>query len=245
MEENKYLKQIKVSNTKNKSDELLTQFTELISSGKLPAGYILPNENVLCEMLHIGRGTLRGVYSKLETRGFISRSKAGTVVNDINSMAKDGMFSTSLIVAKEEKLIEFLSIVEPAACSLAAKNATEEDINNIYESMIQCERANRDKDFEAVVSHNANFHESIRKASKNPVLVSAIYSSRKTYDDNIVESLVKDTKESRQFMDECLHQHYNLYYAIKTKNEDEAGRIMKEHYLLDLEYSERISDSKK
>lgn len=236
MDVKEYLSNIDLSNTKNKSDELLRVLTDLISSGTLPSGFLFPNENVMCATLHIGRGTLRGVYNILETQGVISRSKSGTTVNDIKSLSKNGLFNTSLMVADKDKLIEFLSIVEPAACQLAALNADENDISNIYQAMIECERANGNGDYQTVVDKNALFHERIRQACKNPILVSAIYSSRKKYDDGVVEELINDSKESKEFMDKCLYQHYSLYYAIKTKDALKASNIMKEHYLLDIDY---------
>lgn len=241
MEIKQYLANIDLSNSKNKSDELLKILSDLISSEKLPSGFLFPNENVMCETLHIGRGTLRGVYNILETQGIISRSKSGTTVNDIKSLSKNGLFNTSLMIANREKLIEFLSIVEPAACQLAALNADENDINNIYRAMVDCERANSIGNYQTVVDKNALFHEKIRQASKNPILVSAIYSSRKKYDQGVVEELINDSKESKEFMDKCLYQHYSLYYAIKTKDGNSAANIMKEHYLLDIDYINTIT----
>ncbi|MBP3628189.1 MAG: GntR family transcriptional regulator, partial [Anaerotignum sp.] len=43
----------------NISQNLFQRFKELITDGRLPAGYMLPNENVVSELLGVGRSTLR------------------------------------------------------------------------------------------------------------------------------------------------------------------------------------------
>ena len=46
----------------NISQNLFQRFKELITNGQLPAGYMMPNENVVSEQLGIGR---RGVKSAI------------------------------------------------------------------------------------------------------------------------------------------------------------------------------------
>ena len=43
----------------------------MITNGQLPAGYMMPNENVVSEQLGIGRSTLREAYTALAVFGFI------------------------------------------------------------------------------------------------------------------------------------------------------------------------------
>ena len=47
----------------NISQNLFQRFKELITNGQLPAGYMMPNENVVSEQLGIGRSTLREAYT--------------------------------------------------------------------------------------------------------------------------------------------------------------------------------------
>ena len=48
----------------NISQNLFQRFKELITNGQLPAGYMMPNENVVSEQLGIGRSTLREAYTR-------------------------------------------------------------------------------------------------------------------------------------------------------------------------------------
>ena len=56
---------LKVGDSKNISNELFKRFRDLIIMGKLPAGMVLPNENVMSDMLEVGRSSLREAYTAL------------------------------------------------------------------------------------------------------------------------------------------------------------------------------------
>ena len=55
----------------NISQNLFQRFKELIMGGVLPAGYMLPNENIVSDMLKVGRSTLREAYTALAVFGFM------------------------------------------------------------------------------------------------------------------------------------------------------------------------------
>ncbi len=231
-----WISQINLAQETNKTDALLKTLINLITAKTLPAGYVFPNENVMCEHLSIGRGTLREVYKVLEQRGFITRSKAGTSVNNIENLARNGTFDTSLLMSEIDNLIEFLLIVEPEAAALAAKKRTDEELEKIYKTMMDLEHMNQLKNYDKERELNALFHQYVREASHNSVLVSSISSSRKYFEEKIIHPLINDSIASQQFMDVCLVQHYNLYYALKTKDENQARKIMHDHFITDLEY---------
>ena len=72
---------LNVQPAQNMSDRLFNRISQMIMSGKLPEGYVFPNEAVLCEQLHVGRSTIREAYKALELSGYVTRSKRGTFVN--------------------------------------------------------------------------------------------------------------------------------------------------------------------
>lgn len=65
---------------KNMSDMIYEKISQLIQSGEFPEGYVFPNESALCEMLSVGRSTIREAYKALELSGFVTRTKRGTTV---------------------------------------------------------------------------------------------------------------------------------------------------------------------
>ena len=91
----------------NISQNLFQRFKELITNGQLPAGYMMPNENVVSEQLGIGRSTLREAYTALAVFGFIRRSKAGTFVNEIDNIVNIAPFSITVENSDLNDLLEF------------------------------------------------------------------------------------------------------------------------------------------
>ena len=94
MEQAEYLK--KDLGKHNISQTLFQRLKELIIEEKLPAGYMMPNENIVSEMLGVGRSTLREAYTALAVFGFIRRSKAGTFVNEIDNIVNIAPFSITV-----------------------------------------------------------------------------------------------------------------------------------------------------
>lgn len=238
------IQNIDLNSKDNKVDALLSHLMNLIITHKLPPNYVFPNENEICSLLSIGRGTLREVYKVLESYGYISRSKSGTRINDTMQIAEKGSFDKSLLISKYEKIIEFLLIVEPEAAKLAAKKIQPNELEKIRDIMMKLEKFNSQKNFTKVVEFNAYFHQCIRDACHNPILVSSIYASRRVYEQSIILPLINDTKESIEFMELCLVQHYNLYYALRTGNGEEAFKITYNHFLTDLDYCQNLKKAK-
>ena len=124
----------------NISQNLFQRFKELITNGQLPAGYMMPNENVVSEQLGIGRSTLREAYTALAVFGFIRRSKAGTFVNEIDNIVNIAPFSITVENSDLNDLLEFRYMIEGETASYAAKRATKDDIAQLeyyYEKMKQ------------------------------------------------------------------------------------------------------------
>lgn len=244
MEEIKAISQIQLDNQGNKTDLLLQHFTDLIINKTLPPHYVFPNENTMCELLSIGRGTLREVYKVLELKGFITRSKNGTVVNDIKDLARNGVFDISLLLSEEKNVVEFLLITDPAAAKIAANQITDDELEEVFSAMIKLEEANHKGNIQLINEYNALFHQKIREACHNPILVSSINSARKRYEDIIISKLIDLTDRSKEFMDLCLLQHYNLYHALKTHDEQKAYDIMYNHFQTDIDYMKKATDIK-
>ena len=119
---------------------MFERFKELILSGKLPPDSVLPNENVLSEMLGVGRSTLREAYTALAVLGFIRRSKAGTFVVPIENIVSIAPFSFTVANSDLNDLLEFRVMLESESASYAAKRANDDDIKNINTYIDDIER---------------------------------------------------------------------------------------------------------
>ena len=95
--EQNVLTSLTIQSRKHISEELFLKLRDAILNGDLPEGYVFPNENELCQQLHIGRGSLREAYSCLETLHLITRTKTGTYVNSTSEIQNSMNF---LAIAK-------------------------------------------------------------------------------------------------------------------------------------------------
>ena len=107
----------------NISQNLFQRFKELITDGRLPAGYMLPNENVVSELLGVGRSTLREAYTALAVFGFIRRSKVGTYINEIDNIVKIAPFSITVESSDLSDLLEFRYMLEGGNSDLCGEES--------------------------------------------------------------------------------------------------------------------------
>ncbi len=84
-----------------------------------------------CKLLGVSRGTLRDACKKLDTQGFIERTKTGTFVKCKDAIARQGNYSASLELATTQEMIEFISAFEPEAAYLAAQKIDEEGLRRL------------------------------------------------------------------------------------------------------------------
>lgn len=220
---------------KSHADQLAEDLKKMIIRGQLTPESALPNENELCKQLNVSRSTLREAYKILEIQGYISRTKHGTFVKEKDSVAIDGNFSASLELSKYNELIEFVSLLESEAVYLAAGRATEEQMKDIEKYMYLCEENKKIPG--AIEEFNYKFHLSIRIASNNQLLISALSAAYETFNQKIIKVLLTEN----DFIDNCMEQHQLLFEAIKTKNAEKAKQIAYDHLMSDIEQYKKNS----
>lgn len=156
-------------------DGVVEQLGRSIVSGLFPEGSTLPNEAELASDLGVSRNVLREGVKVLVAKGMLSvRPKIGTTVRpkedwhmlDPEVLAWEAEGDLHLPYAFN--FTEFRLIVEPKASFLAAKRATDEEIQLILD---------RCTTLEACVGHldrmpeaDIAFHQSIHRASHNALL---------------------------------------------------------------------------
>lgn len=209
------------------AESLFQKFRELIVSGKLPAGYMLPNENVVSEKLGVGRSTLREAYTALSVFGFIRRSKAGTYINEIDNMVNIAPFSTTVQNSDISDLLEFRYMLEAETASYAAKRATAEDIANLthsYEKMLETKN-----DVNLFCDYDAQFHAQVSTATHNKLLISTMIASKDSFEKGIRLALRESLTQNPRAIDVTIDLHGKLLHAIKNGDYQTAYSVMREH----------------
>lgn len=107
--------------------------TEVINNNRttLTPGSALPNENEMCQMLQIGRGTLREAYQILATNGLITRTKVGTYINDRSTIINFAPLSIVSELADYDDILNFRMMFEKECARAAAESITAEELKQL------------------------------------------------------------------------------------------------------------------
>ena len=211
----------------NIAQQLFQRLKELIISGKLPAGYMMPNENAVSELLGVGRSTLREAYTALAVFSFIRRSKAGTFVNEIDNIVNIAPFSITVENSDLNDLLEFRYMLEGETASYAAKRATPEDIAQLeycYEMMKEHRH-----DVNQFVDYDAMFHMQVSAATHNKLLMSTMIAAKESFEKGIRLSLRESLIQNPRVIDVTIELHGKIIEAIKNGDYQTAYTAMREH----------------
>ena len=211
----------------NISQNLFQRFKELITDGRLPAGYMLPNENVVSELLGVGRSTLREAYTALAVFGFIRRSKAGTYINEIDNIVNIAPFSITVENSDLSDLLEFRYMLEGETASYAAKRATPEDISQLeyyYEKMKEHRH-----DVNQFVDYDDMFHMQVANATHNKLLISTMMASKDSFENGIRLAMRESLIQNPRVIDVTIELHGKIIECIKNGDFQNAHTAMREH----------------
>lgn len=148
--------------------KVAAQLSKLVSDGVLKPGDRLPSERELAEKLNVSRPTVREAMIALELSGIVEiRTGSGIYVTE----------KKPFIVADDKgvgpfEILEVRSILESEACALAAQHISDEEIQQLKDTIIEMEEEEKLPD----ASENADwkFHNIIAKASQNSAISSIV-----------------------------------------------------------------------
>lgn len=149
--------------------ETLSRLAHLVSVSE--RGSRLPTERELCEMLGVGRSTLREAIRSLEFIGAIQvRQGSGTFVTEAAESRVEKLIAIGLVVDRSTvaDVVEFRRMLEVQAVRLAAERYLPED-REALEEITSRFAASLDRPAEAS-RHDLEFHVLLAKASHNSVL---------------------------------------------------------------------------
>jgi len=217
-----------IENKKHISEELFEKLRDAILSGELPAGYVFPNENELCQKLNIGRGSLREAYSPLETLHLITRTKSGTYVNSQEEIQNSMNFEAIAQRTEAQNLAEYRQVVEIGMVQLAARKATERDVERLETILEQMRAAGEDA--VKLSQLDFDFHSTLVRITHNELLLIAFNTIRTIYED-YTESVF-----AQGYCAQSLVDHKAVIDALRDGDAELAGVMMRRH----LEHVERF-----
>lgn len=192
-------------------DEVIARIKAMIEDGSLLPGSRIP-ERQLCAHLGVSRTPLREAFHVLGTQGLIElQPRRGAVVKRLRPDEIDQMF-------------EVLEVLEGLAAQLACDLMPDHDlerVGSLHDRMMAAyKRRNRAKFFEI----NQQIHESIVKASGNPVL-------QRVYEG--LSGQIRRIRYMPQITDAqwkvAAAEHTAIMKALKARNATALARVMREH----------------
>ncbi|MFO8031391.1 MAG: FadR/GntR family transcriptional regulator [Desulfohalobiaceae bacterium] len=213
---------------KSVSDQIFEQLRDLIFRGKLKPGEKLPPERELSESFGVSRPSVKAAINRLVNLGLVEqRQGQGTFVRSLESRYLENPLRT-VLEGEEVSLYDLLEVrlgLEVQAVGLAAKRATEEDIQAL-ETCVQ-DMLSKVDEGQVGSEEDVAFHMSIAFATKNSA---QIYLMKNFYD-----LLFHGIRESRFYLQEAGNlstmgqQHAEILQAIRDKDAGRAKSYMERH----------------
>ena len=199
-----------------------------IVSGVFEVGSILPGDEELCARFGFSRTVLREAMKTLAAKNLIlSKARVGTRVLE---RSRWNLFDSDVLIWRfevglDEELVrdlaEMRAAFEPAAAAMAARRATPEDIEKLYEIARRLGDPGHDR--VSIATVDLEFHLAIADVSKNPFMRSV---------SSLIEAaLAISFKLSSPASDldkiaECAANHLKIVDAIASRDEEATRQAM-------------------
>jgi DNA-binding GntR family transcriptional regulator len=196
-----------------KSDLAYTRLRELILSGELQPGAVLP-QAALAQAIGISTTPLREALRRLKQEGLVDL--------DAHRDAR----VRPLDAAEARDLLELRGSLEPLAASLAAERHTEADLTELRAALDGLETLAERPSPAQLESHH-RFHAAIHRASHNALLVEildTLWGKTDRYRRHGLEA-----GRSDQERDARATEHRRLFEAVRDGDAEAAADLMRRH----------------
>ena len=205
---------------------VLRKMLGLMDSGQFPAGGRLPPERELAERFDVSRPTIREAIIALEVLGRVQvKTGSGIYVRKHVPGGNGGIDNIS-----PWELTESRALIEGEAAAFAATHITEEELQQLEESLHEMALENDAGDL-AEGDADKKFHHIIAQATRNAMLVSVI--------ENMWYVRNNAPAVSRAYRAICeqdgakrVEEHREIYQALSRRDPKAARAAMHQHFAL-------------
>ncbi len=207
-------------------DAVIERILEGIENGDFQPGSKLPSIQELSEKLQVGRSSTREALKQLQIVGVITvKQGRGTFIRekfDVESLSESIGYLLTLHRPDILHLMEARKIIERGTVALAAEKASQDEIEKLYNLLQRMEKEIDNPD--AFAENNVQFHITIAKASKNPIL-SIFFGS-------VCDLFLSEQQAVARLLsvsERSLKYHKRIWKAMKDHNVDKAVKEMTDH----------------
>jgi GntR family transcriptional repressor for pyruvate dehydrogenase complex len=216
----------KVVRTSRLYEQIVQQIEESVLSGKLKPGDQLPAERELAQRLGVSRTAVREAVKTLREKGLVEAyTGRGTFITDGTSHAARQSFDLMVKLGQQEgspHLAELRLILEPGIAALAAVRAEHDDLIALREAVDVMEKTQKDPD--AYIEADLDFHLALAEAAGNPLILS------------LIDSIVGLLREQRLKIfnveggpQRGQSHHKRIYEAMQRRDPEMARNAMRAH----------------
>lgn len=205
-------------------EDVATHMIERIRSQQWGVGMKLPSEPELAEQYEVSRATIRSAIKSLQLSGVLrTRSGSGTYVADSACLVLETRELASVMADPQNlsSLVQARFVLEPQLTALAAKNATKDEVAQLFEILHVMEQ---NTDRHSLMTHGYRFHQAVAEFSHNQVLFSFFQSAASQLRGlRVLDSL------TLQLFVEGISEHRAIAVAIAQGNDVLAKQLMCNH----------------
>ncbi len=210
------IEMIQVKKSNPLYEQIYENIKESIINGDFKSGERIVDAWI-AEQLGVSRSPVREAFRKLEQDGLLVNKDGTTIVYKPN-------------VQDLVDLFEVRAGLEGMAIFLAAKKITDEQIEELSQSLLLVEKSISEKNTAEMIRLNTYFHESIVKISGNSRLLESMAKI------NNLILLYRNNFFAKYYGDAVfINEHYELFEALKSRKAEVASEKMRQHILNDLE----------
>lgn len=206
------------------TDKVAQQLRSLIESGEFKPGDKIPSERELCRIMSVSRIAVREAIKGLAAkRLFEVRTGEGTYVKTINSQDLiDPLTAVLMDDYTLRELVEFRCIIEVQLAGLAAKRASQLDIQNMEQTLrAMKENVKEEKDYH---EQDIEFHKAIALASGNTLLAAMINQAGE-----LIREAIKQTIQLPGAFQLAYKIHADIFEKIRLQDMQGAQQAMLAH----------------
>jgi GntR family transcriptional repressor for pyruvate dehydrogenase complex len=211
------------------ADAIADHLEQLILEGALRPGEKLAPERELAEKLEVSRPSLREAIEKLQERGLLETSRAGTFVTQFMAPLTEPL--AAMMQSNEQALIDYLeyrSLVEGEAAKLAALRATDIELDAIRDCLERMRKAHEKDDPTDEAAADADLHMLMYEASHNVVLLHIM----RAFSEMLRHGVFYNRHQLYTHpgaRDDLLNQHLAIGEAILARDPERAAEAASRH----------------
>lgn len=211
-------------------DAVVRTIIDKIVAGELKDGDVLPSQDELARSLEVSRASLREALNRLSVMGLIeTRHGAGTFVKMVRPVEYMNSLS-SLVIVEQTSARELLDVrlcIESALASLAARNATDDNVVELRSAVGRMEDAIEADDLKGFVVGDFQFHMCVARSSNNRVLGKVL----EIVSDLLYEFILQIVLKHPSHTLTAASHHRQIYLAIRDQDPIVAGQSMERHIM--------------